>query len=700
MEDIVLDSGTNEVISPNQVQGEKEIAIEVKNAVKLYPPNIILRELNMTVRKGEIYGLLGPSGCGKTTLLNSIVGRCQIDSGEIHMKASKREDVGYMPQDLNLHQFLSILQTFKFYGKMLNMTDDKIIERAKELSILLELPPNDRLVDSLSGGQQRRVSLGVALLHNPKILILDEPTVGLDPVLSASIWQHLISFAQNGKTIIITTHYIEEAKQAHTIGLMREGVILAEDSPDVLMARCNANTLEEAFLILSRKQEMSTNILVEDKNKKYVNEKKIAVQPNLNDGFYRNNRMLCLMYKNLSLLWQQKTFLGFIILLPLIQTYFFNLCIGHDPKGLKIGIINNELALKGFSKCSPELFNGCFLNNPDNLTVSCAFEEHLKKRSLQIEYYHEVDIGTEAVKSNKIWTLLNFPSDYTQALSRRVINGTRTLTIDVEQSTIDVWVDLADLIIGNLMRANVLLGTQDFMHDLLRRCNVNEKVGSIPLRFNKPVYGSMDSSFIHYSSAAVLCLCCFFLPTLLTAGLLLTEKKEGMMERMMVSGIQFSEILVSTAIMQMIIHTIQTLIAMYVMYIYFDNPYLGGHFVTISLLLLIGMEGMIYGFLIGAISKDFILAAYVGTGTNLALVFTCGMVWPLEGAHYFLKTYGPIFPVTAPVRALLAITGKGWSIDAKPVYNGFLSIFCWSTFMIMVICIICKIKKDPWVVRH
>jgi len=173
----------------------------------------------MSVPKGKIYGLLGPSGCGKTTLLSSIVGRSELDSGDIMVKAFKREDIGYMPQDLNLHEHLSIIQTYKFYGRMLNMSTQKILERAKELSALLELPSNNRLVETLSGGQQRRVSLGVALLHNPNILILDEPTVGLDPVLSHSIWEHLISFAKEGKTIIITTHYIEEARQAHTVSI-------------------------------------------------------------------------------------------------------------------------------------------------------------------------------------------------------------------------------------------------------------------------------------------------------------------------------------------------------------------------------------------------------------------------------------------------------------------------------------------------
>ncbi|XP_050422557.1 ABC transporter G family member 23-like isoform X2 [Adelges cooleyi] len=700
MEEISLDSGANgSRPPPNQSQGGEEIAISIKEAVKMYSKNVILKGLNMTVPKGKIYGLLGPSGCGKTTLLSSIVGRTSLDSGEIILKATKREDIGYMPQDLNLHEHLTILQTFKFYGKMLNMPEQLILERAKDLSLLLELPPDNRLVVELSGGQQRRVSLGVALLHNPNILILDEPTVGLDPVLSSSIWNHLVSFAANGKTIIITTHYIEEARQANLIGLMREGVLLAEESPEMLMARCNANSLEEAFLILSRKQEMSANTEVNDTyNKSYFNRGK-ATQTKLNDGFFRMNRMNCLMYKNLTLLWQQKPFLCFLFLLPLVQTYFFNLAIGHDPQGLSIAVVNKEVASKGIAECNPDLYSGCFLDDPNSVTISCAFEDQIKSKTLKITHFDDVRTALAAVRKNYAWGLLYFPVNYTNSMAVRFANATRTSEYHVESSTVQAWIDLSDQYIGNMVKANVLYTTQEFLQGALRRCNVNEKIANIPISFKTPVYGSIHTSFIHYASAAILCLCCYYLPVLLTAGLILTEKKEGMMERMMVSGVKFTEVLVSTVIIQMAIHGLQTLLAMYVMYIHFDNPYLGSHFPTMLLLMLLGMEGMIFGFLIGALCQDFSIAAYIGTGSNIMMAFTCGLVWPLEGAHYLLKTYGPFLPMTAPVRALLAITAKGWWFDTAPVIAGFASIFGWSVVMVAAIFLVSRLNKDIWVMR-
>lgn len=173
------------------------------------------------------YGLLGASGCGKTTLLSTIVGRRRIDSGEIFVLGGKPgtqgsgvpgKRVGYMPQEIALYGEFSIRETMMYFGWIFGMDTKEIIERLQFLLNFLDLPSEKRLVKNLSGGQQRRVSFAVALMHDPELLILDEPTVGVDPLLRQSIWNHLVHITKSGqKTVIITTHYIEEARQAHTV---------------------------------------------------------------------------------------------------------------------------------------------------------------------------------------------------------------------------------------------------------------------------------------------------------------------------------------------------------------------------------------------------------------------------------------------------------------------------------------------------
>jgi ABC-type multidrug transport system ATPase subunit len=222
----------------------------------------VLKNLNIRVPKRTIYGLLGPSGCGKTTLLRCILGRLEVTSGEITVlgKPPNTPDhgvpgnqVGYMPQECALFGEFSMRDHMMYFGKLHGMDKEKIKERTEFLVELLGLPNPDRLARELSGGQQRRVSFAIALLQEPPLLILDEPTVGVDPLLRASIWKHLRAVVSEMKTsIIITTHYIEEARQADTVGMMRDGHILAEAAPDQLMTKHCSSTLEEVFLKLCR----------------------------------------------------------------------------------------------------------------------------------------------------------------------------------------------------------------------------------------------------------------------------------------------------------------------------------------------------------------------------------------------------------------------------------------------------------------
>ena len=226
-------------------------AISVEGLVRGYGRIQVLQGLGMTVDEGSIYGLLGPSGCGKTTLLKVILGFLAPESGKVDVTGEiPGSDVGYSPQEIALYPDLSIAETLRFHGRLHGMDADRILARQSWLIDFLDLPDPVRTVGKLSGGQKRRVSLAVALLHEPNLLLLDEPTVGVDPELRARLWDHLQEISSNGTSIVITTHYIDEARKADRVGLMRDGVLLAEDSPQSVMDSQSASSLEEAFLAL------------------------------------------------------------------------------------------------------------------------------------------------------------------------------------------------------------------------------------------------------------------------------------------------------------------------------------------------------------------------------------------------------------------------------------------------------------------
>ena len=167
-------------------------AVAINGAVVSYGRNTILKNLSMRVKHGTVYALLGPSGCGKTTLLSCILGRKSLQSGSITVFGGRPGDralglpgplVGFMPQDICLYQEFTIRETFQYFGRLQKMGAEPIEKKKLWLLEMLDLPEEGRRVSKLSGGQKRRLSFAVALLHNPKFLILDEPTVGVDPLV-------------------------------------------------------------------------------------------------------------------------------------------------------------------------------------------------------------------------------------------------------------------------------------------------------------------------------------------------------------------------------------------------------------------------------------------------------------------------------------------------------------------------------------
>ncbi|WP_159327315.1 ABC transporter ATP-binding protein [Streptomyces tendae] len=221
----------------------------------------VLRGLGFTVPRGRITGLLGPSGCGKSTLMRAIAGTQAKVAGTLDVLGrpaghpSLRTRIGYVTQAPSVFDDLTVRQNLAYFAEILapgRAAADRRREDVTRVVADVDLTTHaDALAGNLSGGQRSRVSLAVALLGAPELLVLDEPTVGLDPVLRRDLWAlfHSIT-AERGATLLVSSHVMDEAERCHRLLLMREGEVLADDTPDALRTRTDSETVEEAFLHL------------------------------------------------------------------------------------------------------------------------------------------------------------------------------------------------------------------------------------------------------------------------------------------------------------------------------------------------------------------------------------------------------------------------------------------------------------------
>ena len=233
-------------------------AIEIQGLRVQRGSKLVIPGLDVEIPAGRITGLLGPSGSGKSTLLRAIVGVQEVLGGTITVlgdeagSASLRTQVGYMTQAPSVYADLSARENLSFFARVLGVGDAEI-ERA--LEIVGMAAEHDRLVGEMSGGQRTRVSLATTLLAKPRLLVLDEPTVGLDPVLVEDLWRTFGELVGAGATILVSSHVMDEAGRCDSLLLMRDGELLATETPAELCARMGAADVGEAFVKLIHERE-------------------------------------------------------------------------------------------------------------------------------------------------------------------------------------------------------------------------------------------------------------------------------------------------------------------------------------------------------------------------------------------------------------------------------------------------------------
>ena len=233
-------------------------AIEVRGLSVDRGGTHVLHELDLDVPAGMVTGLLGPSGCGKTTLMRAIVGVQIVRSGAVTVlgrpagSPDLRDQVGYVTQAPSVYGDLTVTENLRYFARVLGAQSSRIPQAIDTVGLGAF---QGRIVGSLSGGERARVSLATALLNEPPVLVLDEPTVGLDPVLREELWQTFDGLAGQGVTLLVSSHVMDEAARCDQLLLMREGRILAAEPPAALLERTGTDDLSQAFLALIHSQQ-------------------------------------------------------------------------------------------------------------------------------------------------------------------------------------------------------------------------------------------------------------------------------------------------------------------------------------------------------------------------------------------------------------------------------------------------------------
>ncbi|XP_074596810.1 ABC transporter G family member 20-like [Brevipalpus obovatus] len=649
----------------------------------------LLYDVNLTIPRGSIFGLLGPSGCGKTTLLRCILGCITPQSGQIlvlgRSPGARNSDipgknVGYMPQENALHEEMSIGEILYYYGKIYQICPKVVKQRINQLVQMLDLPPKNRQISGLSGGQKRRVTFCIALIHRPSFLVLDEPTSGVDPVLREKIWSLLLNIsATNGCTIIITTHYIEEARRSHLVGFMRNGHILLQESPSKLMEQYG--TLEETFLNLCKKVTSSTHqsedsLLSTNMTSMMMRSQtdriKYEICSTIGEDFRNHTTIRWTNFKAwliISLVLfirylKHDLFNIFVIvfqyILPISQVILFSYCIGGSPLGIPLAVVNQEM-------------------NPD---LSSNFLKGLDNQILRLVNYSDYETALRDAEQLQVRGILHIPNDFSTNFIERLFTNDDLSSSQINRSIIHLTMDTTDKLISASVERYLDQYILKFAHRVLMDFEDSYNmvwsnlIANPPIRLEKKVYGydqtdnyrgardymfpGMVINLIYASSFGMLALA------------LINERENQSFERSLIAGVKPYQMILSLSISRAIFMAPFSLLVIWLPVIIFKFPVNFYSLIrSLPLLLMVSLAGIGHGIVLATLCQSIGMTCVLAVGTLFAILFISGTLWPLEAIPIRYRFFVNASPTTLATETLRNIMFKGWtsfSYEALPAH--------------------------------
>lgn len=622
------------VIPPLADDGSDGYALEAQNLTVKFGDFTAVDHVNFQIRRGEIFGFLGSNGCGKSTTMKVLTGLLEASEGQAWLfgqpvqgsDIATRRRVGYMSQSFSLYSELTIIQNLVLHAKLFHVSVEQIDARVEQMLQRFDLMElKDKLPDDLPLGIRQRLSLAVALVHNPEILILDEPTSGVDPIARDKFWHDLITLSrQDGVTIFISTHFMNEAERCDRMSLMHAGRVLDSAAPAQLMQNRQASSLEEAFIGYLLDAGAGSQAAAEEQE-----ENSSADHPPVKTQQRKSSRFS--LQRLLSYAWRESLELArdpiratMALVGSIILLFVMGYGITMDVDGLTFAVLDRDQT--GLSQ---------------NYNMSIAGSPYFVEKE-PLQSYDDLD---QRMRSGDIALAIEIPPGF----ARDVARG--------ENVKIGAWIDGA-----MPQRAETVQGYVQGIHAHWLMQQVLEQSGykisstvNVETRFRY----NPDIKSLPAMAPALFPLLILLIPAMLTALSVVREKELGSIVNLYVTPVTRSEFLIGKQIPYVVLAMLNYVLMCLIIVVMFDVP-IKGSFLTLTLasfLFIIFSTGT--GLLASALTKSQIASMFlVMLGTLIPVMQFAGIINPVSSLEGFGRWFGGIYPATHMVNISRGVFNK------------------------------------------
>jgi ribosome-dependent ATPase len=612
-------------IPPLDLNKDLQTAIEAKDLTKQFGNFIAVDHVNFSIKQGEIFGFLGSNGCGKSTTMKMLTGLLPISSGEAWLfgkpvdasDINVRRHLGYMSQAFSLYSELTVKQNLVLHARLFGIEESKIPARVEELLKRFGLEQDaENLPDSLPLGVKQRLSLSVAVVHNPQILILDEPTSGVDPIARDDFWRLIIELSRKDKvTVFITTHFMNEAARCDRISLMHAGKVLASDTPDNIISAKKAKTLEEAFIRYlvdagaddSHNEEQTT-----EAPKAITNSTTEISQNNHFQGFSFTRLIGCLWRETLELSRDPLR-----ALLALLGSAILMLVMGYgitmDVEDLRFAVLDRDQSVIS-----------------QNYTLNLSGSKRYFIERAPITDYNDMDAR---LRSNDIALAIEIPPNFGRDIQRG------------DPVDIAIWIDGA-----MPLRAETIKGYVQGMHLAWLSEKVKEVTGksstslaNIETRYRyNPDIKSLPSMV-----PAVMPILLLMIPSMLAALSVVREKEMGSIINLYVTPVTKAEFLLGKQVPYIVISMFSFLLLLFMAITIFGVPVKGSLFTLCLAAFAYCIISTGFGLLASTVTRSQIAVIFLTcVGTMLPAIQFSGLLNPVASLEGGGRYIGEIYPTT------------------------------------------------------